>query len=203
MRDWQRPEEDEKTETTWRKETSDKARKKDLTADDLTKLKEAKPKIASDRDFYVSGDSTDVTKLASATERLESTDEGHSIAEALRDAGTTVRFGRTDSAAIAQYDPKLNEVTISDSQKEASPEVLAAHIAHEGTHVQWLNAGVDHNSIDQEYHAMKTQDAVWKAVKGDQKDDQCDWISEVVAKGEFRAKMVISLLRPYQDLPDY
>lgn len=119
------------------------------------------------------------------------------MAAAIREHGTTIQFGTTVEGAIAQFDSDNNEITIHESQKDATPEVLAAHMAHEGTHVQWDQP----DSIDQEYHAFKAQAEVWSSVKGDQTDEQCDAVSAMIARGEAEAKLRI--WRMYPDLPEY
>lgn len=41
---------------------------------------------------------------------------------------------------------------------------------------------------DEEYHAMRNQDAVWRELKSVESDEQCDWVSGIIALGENRAK---------------
>lgn len=77
-------------------------------------------------------------------------------------------------------------------------EILAAHLAHEGIHVQWDKA----NSIDQEHHAFRAQAEVWNELKEDQLDEQCDLVSRMIALGEENAKdLLISYM--YPELPEY
>lgn len=130
-------------------------------------------------------------------ENMKSTTIGRLIADAIREHGTKIRFGATDEGAIAQFDPTTNEITIHESLKDADPSILAAHMAHEGTHVQWGEP----DSIDQEYHAFKAQAEVWDELKGDQADRQCDWVSEMIAKGEAEAKAEIRQM--YPELAEY
>lgn len=143
------------------------------------------------------GDAEEVGRLVSGFKKMESTDTGRPIADSIREHGTTVKFGVTYEGAIAQFDPTSNEITVQESQKDASPEILAAHIAHEGTHVQWDEP----DSIEQEYHAFKAQSEVWNECKGDQADRQCDWVSAMIAKGEAEAKSEIRQM--YHELPEY
>ena len=126
-----------------------------------------------------------------AFSQLQSSEVGNGIAKDIQEAGTLMKFGLTPGA-IAQFDRKANEVTINAGQKEASPAVLAAHLAHEGTHVQWNES----DSIDQEYQAFKAQAAVWNQIKGDETDEQCDYVSEMIARGEAEAKAEIRQLYP-------
>ncbi|MFQ6014934.1 MAG: hypothetical protein ACE5NP_05790 [Anaerolineae bacterium] len=134
--------------------------------------------------------------LREALQFLESTEPGHPAAKAIREKNTTVRFGPTEGA-IARYYPDINEIRIHESLKKASPKVLAAHLAHEGTHVLWDRP----NSIEQEYHAFKAQAEVWDKIKGRETDSQCDWVSWMIAQGEEEAKLLIKAL--YKGLPDY
>ena len=143
------------------------------------------------------GGSGAVQKLQDALMRLEGTEIGHAIAQAIHEHGTTVRFGQTDEEAIAHFDPIRNEIVIHEGLRETSPNVLAAHLAHEGTHVQWNRD----DSIDQEYHAFKAQAEVWNQLKGNETDEQCDWVSWVISLGERQAKKRIRKL--YPDLPEY
>ncbi|MCS6805582.1 MAG: hypothetical protein NZ823_10635 [Blastocatellia bacterium] len=156
-------------------------------------LKEAAPPSS---DYPVLGDANEIERLSLAFQALESTEVGRPIAIAIRENGTTIAFGTTEDGAIAQFDPAANEITIHDSQKEASPAVLAAHLAHEGTHVQWAKP----DSIEQEYAAFKAEAEVWNVLKGDESDEQCDWVSAMIAQGEDRAKDEI---RSLYDLPEF
>ena len=86
---------------------------------------------------------------------------------------------------------------IDDSLQNDSLAVLAAHLAHEGMHVQWDEAG----SINQEYHAFKAQAAVWNELRGSETDNQCDWVNWIISLGETQVKKRIRRL--YLDLPEY
>jgi len=141
-------------------------------------------------------DIDEVTKIRKAGNRLASTEVGKPIAGTLEDKGTRLHFGETEDA-IAKFDPEENEITISNECHEASPNVLAAHLAHEGTHVQWDQP----NSIEQEYHAFKAQAEVWKELKGDEADEQCDTVATIMDLAEEDAKQIIRNL--YRDLPEY
>lgn len=143
------------------------------------------------------GDRGAVLKLQDALMRLEGIRIGHSLAEIIRERGTTVRFGQTPKNVIAYFDQKGNEIVVSEGARDSSPNVLAQHLAHEGTHVQWNRSG----SIDQEHHAFKAEVEVWNHLKGDETDEQCDQVSWMISLGEMRAKWIISDL--YPNLPDY
>jgi len=146
--------------------------------------------------YIIAGSPAERAHLNEAIRLLESTESGHQAAEATRGKGTTVHFGPTAEGAIAQYDPATNEITIHESLKDASPKVLAAHLAHEGTHVSWNQP----DSIDQEYHAFKAQAEVWEQIRGEETDPQCDWVSRMISLGEEEAKRIIRRL--YPDLPE-
>lgn len=57
------------------------------------------------------------------------------------------------------------------------------------------------DSIDQEYHAFEAENRVWREVKGEQTDDQCDWASDLMGRGEADAKAELRQL--YPQLPEY
>ena len=136
-------------------------------------------------------------KLAEGLQRLETSDIGRPVAEAIQRHGTVIKFGSTEQEVVAQFDPVTNEILINEGLEDASPNVLAAHLAHEGAHVQWDQP----DSIDQEYHAFKAQAEVWKQVKRNETDRQCDRVAEMIDKGEKVAKEMIR--RFYPDLPEY
>ena len=149
------------------------------------------------QDYTVVGDAGEREKLAESLQRLETSDTGQPTAEAIREHGTVIRFGPVEQGAIAQFDPETNEISVNEGLKNASPNAVAAHLAHEGTHVQWDQP----DSIEQEYHAFKAQAEVWNQVKGDETDRQCDRVTEMIARGEKGAKEMIRRL--YPDLPEY
>jgi hypothetical protein len=143
------------------------------------------------------GQPGEIQKLQDGLKALEGTRAGCSTIAAIRRQGATVRFGQTGEDVIACFDPGRNEIVISKKLREASLNVLAQHLAHEGTHVQWNRP----SSIDQEYHAFKAEAEVWNQLKGSETDGQCDWVSWFIALGENQAKRRIR--RFYSDLPEY
>jgi hypothetical protein len=149
------------------------------------------------RQWNVAGSSAESERLRDALGRLEGSAAGHPIAMAISECGTSVRFGATAEGAIAHFDPDRNEIVIHEGLRDASPGLLAAHLAHEGTHVQWNRD----DSIEQEYHAFKAQAEVWNQLKGDEADDQCDWVNEMISLGKEEAMSIIRDL--YPDLPKY
>ncbi len=149
-------------------------------------------------DVNVIGDANDTQQLNEAIETLETTDVGRELSNEIRENNTAIRFDEID--AVAQFDPTSNEITINEEYKDADPSVLASHLAHEGTHVQWYGQGVP-DSIDQEYHAFKNEKEVWDQTKEDKTDEQCDWVSSMIDQGEADAKMHLRLM--YPNLPEY
>jgi hypothetical protein len=149
------------------------------------------PEIAPNLEARIGGDANDVSQLNDAMDALENTDVGEEIGKSIRENNVGVKFGETYEGAVAQFDPNRNEITLDESLRDADPSVLAAHLAHEGTHAQWFAQGIDHDSIDQEYHAEKNETAVWDEIKGENIDDQCDFISNEIAQGEADAKLHI------------
>lgn len=148
--------------------------------------------------WQVAGNGTQTATLRQALDRLASSAAGSAVASAIQSQGTLVRFGETDSDAIAHFDTPANEIVLNEALQSASSQLLAAHLAHEGTHVQWAGRVY---SLDEEYHAFCAQAAVWNELKGAEVDRQCDWVSGVIALSETRAKRIIAEL--YPDLPDY
>jgi len=142
-----------------------------------------------------------VQRLQDGLTILERTGAGYSIAAAIREQGATVRFGQTEEDAIAYFDPERNEIVISEGLRDASLNVLVQHLAHEGTHTQWMLQWNRSNSIDQEYHAFKAEAEVWGELRGNETDDQCARVNGLIALGESQAKKRIRRL--YPDLSEY
>ncbi|MBM3127944.1 MAG: hypothetical protein FJ009_04820 [Chloroflexi bacterium] len=143
-----------------------------------------------------SGGGAQATALDQALAELEKIETGRSIVQAIRARGTQVRFGEATEGAIAHFDPRANEIVISETLRDATPSVLSAHLAHEGTHVKWSRS----DSIDQEYHAFSAQAEVWNRLKASHTDEQCDWVSWMISLGERDAKNIIR--RYYPGLPE-
>jgi hypothetical protein len=146
--------------------------------------------------WNVVGNSEEIAKLQEGMMMLEGIGIGRPIAAAVYEHGTSMRFGQTPKDVIACFDPNKNEIVINERFRSSSANVVAAHLAHEGTHVQWNRD----NSIDQEYHAFKAQAEVWNQLKGNETDEQCDWVSWMISLGEARAKAIIRF--HYPDLPE-
>jgi len=144
------------------------------------------------------GTPDEITALQEAFSQLQTAEIGKTLADAVQENQTAIKFGSTTTQAVAQFDPAANTITIHERLKKASPAILAAHLAHEGTHARF---GSKSNSIDEEYQAFKAQAEVWDELKGNQSDDQCDAVSNLIAKGERYAKREIRRL--YRGLPEY
>jgi len=139
-------------------------------------------------DVLITGNVVDVRELQAAVEQLEPVDAGRSIAQAIRDHGVMIRFGMTADDASAQFDPTTNEITIHASQSDAGPAILAAYLAHEGTHVQLGNPTSAADALDQEYRCFKAEVEVWSVVKGSEENWEEGDIAAMIDKGEADAK---------------
>jgi len=136
-------------------------------------------------------------KLREAFDQLRNTIAGEPIAEAIRDRGTRIRFGKARRNSFSQFDALFNEITINNRCRDASPAALAAHLAHEGTHLLWDEP----NSIEQEYDAFSAEAAVWSELRGDDRDKQCDLVLAMINQGEREARRQIRRL--YPELPEH
>ena len=144
-----------------------------------------------------------VQRLQDGLTILERTGAGYSIAAAIREQGTRVRFGQAGEDAIAYFDPVSNEIVVNEELMDTTLNVLVQHLAHEGTHTQWMLQWDRPNSIDQEYHAFKAEAEVWNQLRGSETDGQCDQVSEMISLGEVEAKKVICRAPSYRNLPEY
>jgi hypothetical protein len=120
-----------------------------------------KQKFKPTQDTPVVGDTPEAKKLQEGFRRLGEVDSGRPIADTIREHGTTIHFGPLEPGTVAQFDHQTNESTVNEGLKDASPNVLAAHLAHEGTHVQWVRDSKGYNTEDEivnaEYAALKNQ----------------------------------------------
>lgn len=143
-------------------------------------------------------DTPEAEKLQEGFRRLGEVDSGRPIADTIHEHGTAIHFGLLEPGTVAQFDHQTNEITVSEGLKDASSNVLAAHLAHEGTHVQWVRDSKGYNTEDEivnaEYAALKNQADVWNAVKGAEIDEQCDDVAAIIALGEMEAKDLIRLM---------
>jgi len=154
----------------------------------------------STRAWRLTGTNEEAEALRSALDRLAGTDAGKEIADAILSNDVPVSFGRLSDGTVARFNEDENEIVINLDNKHKSDAVLAAYLAHEGTHAQWWWNRHRGNSIAEEYAAFKAQDLVWRQVKGNESGDTCDDVSILIKLGEDRAKDVLRLLRP--GLPD-
>ena len=129
-------------------------------------------------------------QLRSAWETLLATEKGRAIAETIRQRGTIVKFGYLPEGYPAAYYPLENEIVVSLDYKDRSANVLAAILAHEGTHVQWYR-GEKKPSLEEEYQAYKALAEVWEEVKGKDRDRLCDDWAKIISGGKYAAKMKI------------
>jgi len=158
---------------------------------------------AEEVQWSIVGDSGAVQKLQDGLARLDGAASGGAIAQIIRQYGTTMRFGQVDEDTAAYFDSVRNEIVLSESLKGSSPNVVAAYLAHEGTHVQWMLQWNRPDSIDQEYHAFKAQAEVWNELKGNEIDEGCDGVSWMISRGEADAKTIIRRQPAYKNLPEY
>lgn len=149
--------------------------------------------------WAVQGQGVDQQALHDALSTLATAKSGAAIAKSIRSKGTRVSFGRTllesetGKPPLARYfPPPRNEIVISEGLKGSSQNVLAAHLAHEGTHAHWWPR---RNSLNQEYHAFMAEARVWIEVRGNEKDWVCDLVVEkFYNKSEAEAKRSIDQL---------
>ncbi|MBI4768846.1 MAG: hypothetical protein HY784_00145 [Chloroflexi bacterium] len=111
-----------------------------------------------------------------------------------------------DEEEIPEVREAPEEEEIPRGWKPSEETTLAAHLAHGGTHVGWDKpyrissfGEFAEDYVDEEYQAFKSQDGVWRAAKeGNETNDACDAVSQVVARGEAEARATI--LRAYGDM---
>jgi len=158
----------------------------------------ASSRPAEEVQWSIVGNSEAIQKLSDGLVTLQSSESGHAIARTVCERATTMRFGQMDKG-VAYFDRTRNEIVINERLRDRLPNVLAQHLAHEGTHAQWNRP----NSIDQEYHAFKAEAEVWNELKGSETDEQCDPVSDMISLEEAEAKKVIRLIPHYRSLPEY
>lgn len=141
-------------------------------------------------DVRLAGDAQDVRKLETAVQVLESSDSGRAIAQSIRERGAEIEFAPLSDRTIAQFNPP-NEIKINEAYKDASPAVLAASLAHEGTHLQSGDPRSSTDALDQEYKCFKAEAEVWNQVKRDESNSMEDDVVTMIRKGEAEAKAEI------------
>lgn len=90
---------------------------------------------------------------------------------------TKIRFDKID--AHAAYSRGTNTVTLNSWHANKGQASLAAHIAHELTHLEWFEPG----SLEQEKAAFRNQAAVWSALRGVGEEDFLHDIICVIVEG--------------------
>jgi hypothetical protein len=148
-------------------------------------------------------DSEVIQKLLDGLAGLDGTASGRIATKAIRQHGTTIRFSQMAEDIAAYFDPTRNEIVLNESLRDSSPSILAAHLAHEGTHVQWMLQWNRSPSIDQEYHAFRAEAEVWNELRGNETDEWCDAVSWMISLGEADAKTIIRRQPHYKNLPEY
>lgn len=114
----------------------------------------------ADGGYDIGGDAVEILGQALGPAVAE-VERGRAICQTLQERRTRVRFEPLPENLLRYY--RNNEIVLNESLRGASPSVLAAHPAHEGTHAQWGQCA----SIDQEYHARGAQAEVWLQLRGD------------------------------------
>ena len=132
--------------------------------------------IASDdkpTTWQVTGTSKEKEHIQNALRRLSETERGSEIAASIQKCGTTVHFGRLPKDEIGKYRPDLNLIIINKDYRHRPSNVLAAYLAHEGTHLHWSRG--QPNTVLEESAAYKAQVEVWREVKDEESDQSCDF----------------------------
>jgi len=141
-------------------------------------------------DVRLAGDAQDVQKLETAMQVLENSDSGRAIAQSIRERGTKIKFAPLCDRTVAQFNPP-NGITIIEAYKDVSPAVLAASMAHEGTHLQSGDPISSADALDQEYRCFKAEAQVWNQVKGTENNAMEEDVVTMIGKGEAEAKAEI------------
>jgi hypothetical protein len=141
-------------------------------------------------DVRLVGDAQDAQKLETAMQVLENSDSGRAIAQSIRERGTQIGFAPLSDRTVAQFNPP-NGITVNEAYKNESPAVLAAALAHEGTHLQSGDPSSSADALDQEYKCFKTEAEVWNQVKGGENNLLEEDVVTMIGKGEAEAKAEI------------
>ena len=105
-------------------------------------------------------------KLDESLEVLRSTSSGKRIAEHLDKVRVKITFGQPKTAgAAAVFVPNLlgtsGKIIVSERLKDEETSVIAAILAHEGTHAR-MNSLLGYDSVEQEYRCYMAQARVWE-----------------------------------------
>lgn len=145
--------------------------------------------------WAIDGSEEEVQKIHSALKTLDGTKAGSSIAKAIEIHRTLVRFDHLKG--YGHFDTKKNEIVLNKELESRSVEVIAAHLAHEGSHV------TGDRTLQDEYLARKREVVVWTERRGDQEDEYLDLLT--VQIGLLSEAEYLDLLKeqpPYRHLPD-
>ncbi len=140
------------------------------------------------------GDAADVAKLERALAAASTVPAGSFAADAIQEHRTSVRFGQPKEGSWAHFDSKKNEIVLDESLRDRSDNVIAAYLAHEGTHVACNDpAPVNEDSyIDQECQCFVAQADVSRALGGEEEDPELKWLVTMVtalSEDDFKDKL--------------
>ncbi len=119
---------------------------------------------------------SDQQAIDESLKRLEqSGPTGARLAEVIREKNVTVKFVKeeelTDQRNLNEFDPQRNEIHLSEGLRTADSDVIASHLAHEGTHAEYHHYATDTQTnreyIDEEFEAYKNQAEIWQNTHGD------------------------------------
>ncbi len=134
---------------------------------------------------------TDVqdAKLRQSIAMLRNAQAGNPIAKDLDKKRIRVTFGDTNTdGANAVYIPGFlisnGRIIINRDLKNQSPVVIAAILAHEGTHAQLISF-LRPNSVEQEYRCYLAQARVWKETRAQLKMSEQENLEDSTYKPNF------------------
>ena len=104
--------------------------------------------------------------LEQSLEILRSTPTGNAIAEDIDQKQIKIVFGNTriegaNAIFVPQYFFGSSQIIVARQLKKEHAVVIAAVLAHEGTHAQ-MNSFLEPNSVEQEYKSYLAQAKVWQ-----------------------------------------
>jgi hypothetical protein len=108
-------------------------------------------------------------KLDEGLELLRNTSSGRNIAEHLDKVRVKITFGQPKtSGAAAVFVPNFlgtsGKIIVSERLRDEETPVVAAILAHEGTHAR-MNSILGYDSVEQEYRCYMAQARVWKEAR--------------------------------------
>ena len=148
------------------------------------------------------GTPEETQQLHNGLKRLDTIETGREIAKFIKEQAQVVHFGQVQNDGYGSYNQVTDELILNDKLKNASPNVLAAHLAHEGTHAQWKGQhGLHTRSIDEEVAAFTAEVKVWREVKGSENNPYLDKLSTMMAEQENFPRSIIR--KRYQDYDEH